>query len=187
MTRYEWACDKRITLAAIVFEVLMVISCILLADAINAEVLKNETMLASHVSVVTAGVTVLILQYLIAGTELIARYRDNTGKFTLPLVFLPGGIIIRSVTMIGLCSVVVAIKLIVYFISILITFLLQILRVERLLNTSVMVDYPDAFMEPLEKFVNDVYNVLYYHKIRENSSVFTSVFNGCLSLWCINH
>ena len=187
MTRYELACDKRVTLAAIIFEVLMVISCVLLADAINAEVLENETMLASHVSVVTAGVIVLVLQYLIAGTELIARYRDRTDKFTLPLVLIPGGIILRTVTMFGLCAVVVAIKLIVYFVSILLTFLLQILHIERVVNTSVMVDYPDISMEPLEKFVNDVYNVLFFHKIRENSSVFTSVFNGCLSLWCINH
>ena len=187
MTQYELACDKRITLAAIVFEVLMVISCILLLDAVNAEVFKIETLLASHVSVKTACIIVIILQYLIFITELIARHRDQKGGFTIPLVVLPGGIILRTILMFSLCACVVSFKLIIYFISILTTFILQLLHIEKYINTSILVDIPDLIMEPFEYGVNTIYNHLYYHKIRANSSVFTSVFNGSLSLWCINH
>ena len=150
MTRYELACDKRITLAAIVFEILMVVSCILLLDAVNAEVFKIETVLASHVSVKTACICVLVLQYLIVATECIARYRSEVNKMTLPLVFLPGGIIFRTLFMFLICATVVSLKLVVYFVSILITFVLQIVHLNKVIDMSELVDIPDRIMEPIE-------------------------------------
>ena len=187
MTRYEIACDKRITLTAIVLEVLMLISCILLADAVNAELLKNETMLASHVSFAMACAFVGVLQYLIVSVECIARFRDDTRGLTLPLAWLPGGIIVRSVLVYTLSIVVICMKLIIYFLSVMFTFLLQILHVDKKCTTSGMVDIVDRVTEPVERLVNSLYNLLYYHKIRKNTSVFTSIFNGSLSFWCINH
>ena len=82
---------------------------------------------------------------------------------------------------------VVALKLLVYFLSVLTAFATQILRIDKWCSTAKWVDFVDRFLEPIEYGVNRLYNWLYFNKIRANSSVFTSMFNGSLSFWCINH
>lgn len=187
MTRYELARDKRVTIAAVVLEGLMVVACVLLVDSINAEFFKVQTMLASHVPLKVALVVVALLQYGIVATELVARHRVERRGWTIPLVFLPGGIVFRSALMFMLCGSVVIVKMAVYFVSVLLEFVFQLLHISRLAGTATLVDLADRALEPLEMGVNRVYNALYYSKIVANSSVFTSVFNGTLSLWCINH
>lgn len=186
MTRYELACDKRITLAAIVFEAAMLVSFVLCADAL-LEYLQIQTIMASHISLSSAVTAVLLCQYAIVATEWIARYRDDNRGRTIPIVLLPGGIILRALIMCAATVCVIAIKLLVYFISVLIAFIGQITRLDRFIGTSALVDAIDRGLEPIEFGVNCLYNGLYFNKIRANSSVFTAVFNSSLSLWCINH
>lgn len=186
MTRYELACDKRVTSAAIISESAMFIACILLADA-TLEHFSVQTIMASHVSLPVAIVTVLAIQYAIVALEIIARYRDDNRGMTIPLALIPGGIILRAVIMTAAIGAVVALKLCVYFLSVLVAFITQILRVDKWCSTARWVDFVDRFLEPVEFCVNRLYNLLYFNKIRANSSVFSSLFNGSLSLWCINH
>lgn len=186
MTRYELACDKRITLAAIIAESAMFIACVLLADA-ALEHFSIQTILASHVSLQAAIAVVLVIQYAVVAIEAIARYRDDNRGMTIPLVLIPGGIILRAVLMAAAVGAVVALKLCVYFLSVLVAFTAQILRIDKSFTTARWVDFVDRFLEPVEFCVNRLYNLLYFNKIRENSSVFSSLFNGSLSLWCINH
>ena len=194
MTRYELACDKRITLTAIVFEVLMLISCVLLTDSVLVTLAEHyphkvmyDPIFASHVPLVFAIWCVVVLQYLITIIEMIARFRDDTRGLTIPLVWLPGGMIVRSVLILALAILVISIKLVIYFTSVMLTFLFQIIHIDKHWTTCHLVDITDRVMEPLERYVNKLYNILYYHKIHANTSVFTSIFNGSLSLWCINH
>lgn len=187
MTKYELAGDKRITISAIVLEVLMLIACALLADAIIENIFKIQLLFSEPVSIEKTACAVLVLQYLIAAIELIARHRDDQRGFTLPIVFLPGGIVLRTAAMFILELVVIFLKLAVYFISVLFSFVFQVFRIDKIFNTALFVDKTDHLLEPAEICVNKIYNLLYYHKIRANTSVFTSVFNSSLSLWCINH
>lgn len=187
MTRYELAGKKRITFAAVIFEVLMLISCALLADSIIENIFKIQLLFAEPVSMKAAGCAVLILQYLILCIEMIARYRDDQRGITLPLVFLPGGIILRTAFMFLLETIVIVFKLVTFFVSVLFAFVVQILHIDKKIGTAHIVDFMDHFLEPVEMLVNKIYNLLYFHKIRANTSIFTSVFNGSLSLWCINH
>ena len=180
MTRYQLACDKRITLLAILLEAAMVVACVFLADAVAETIFHIPTMMASHVSMTTALIAVGVLQYLIVATELIARHRDAHRGFTLPLVFIPGGLILRTFLVTGCNLAVITLKLLVYFVSVLLAFAFQILRVNKHLGSARLV-------EPVEIAANRLYNALYFNKIRANTSVFTAVFNGSLSLWCINH
>ncbi|MBR4985565.1 MAG: hypothetical protein IKY83_07495 [Proteobacteria bacterium] len=184
---YQIARNKYITLIAIILEILMLVSCILLADALIEEVLHIQTMLATHVPLKATVIAVLALQYMIAITEFLASFREDRRGFTLPIVFFPGGIILRAVIMAILALVVIAYKLCVYFVSVLFQFVFQILRIDKHVGTAHQVDAVDRHLEPLEIWVNRVYNRFYFHKIHANSSVFTTVFNGSLSLWCINH
>lgn len=187
MTRYQLACDKRITVAAILFEAAMIVACVLLADAFVESILHIQTMLATHVSLLTSVIAVLVLQYLIAATELIARYRDDKRGFTFPLALIPGGLILRTLIMFCAECIVVIIKLAAYFLSVLFAFATQILRIDKKIGTSTLVDALDHVLEPIETGVNKLYNALYFHKIKPNTSVFTAVFNSSLSFWCINH
>lgn len=187
MTRYQLACDKRITLLAILLEAAMVVACVFLADAVAETIFHIPTMMASHVSMTTALIAVGMLQYLIVATELIARHRDAHCGFTLPLVFIPGGLILRTFLVTGCNLAVITLKLLVYFVSVLLAFAFQILRVNKHLGSARLVDLTDRLLEPVEIAANRLYNALYFNKIRANTSVFTAVFNGSLSLWCINH
>ena len=187
MTKYELACDKRITMMAILFEILMIVACVLLVDASLEHFWGIQTMIASHVPFHAALIAVIVLQYVLVSIELIARNRDECHGLTLPLAFIPGGTIVRTLLMTTLATLVIAFKLVVYFVSVLLAFVFQILHVDKFLGTSRWVDGIDGILEPLEMSVNRLYNSLYFHKIRANTSVFSSVFNGCLSFWCINH
>lgn len=187
MTHYQLACDKRITVAAILMEAAMIVACILLTDAVLEKIFHIQTMLAAHISLTTSLIITLILQYLIVITEMIARYREDRRGLTLPLAWFPGGLLIRTAIMILCITSVVALKLMVYFLSVLFAFAVQILRLDRHIGTSPIVDATDRMLEPLEIAVNRLYNLLYFHKIRANTSVFTAAFNSSLSLWCINH
>ena len=187
MTKYELAGDKRITIAAVILEVLMLISCALLGDAIIEHIFKMQLLFTEPVSIKNTAFAVLVLQYLIVGIELIARHRDDQRGFTIPIAFFPGGIIVRTIIMAILEILVIAFKLIAYFISVLLSFVFQIFHVDKFVSTAAIVDTTDYILEPVEILVNKIYNLLYFHKIRANTSVFTSVFNGSLSLWCINH
>ena len=178
MNIYRISCDKRVTIAAVVLEVLMVVACVLLGDAIAQQVLKIPTMLDNHISVTTAAIVVGVLQYLIVVTELIACHRDDRRGFTLPIVFLPGGIIVRYAFMAVLAVSVVLLKLLTYFVSVLLAFVFQICRVDRIINAGRLIDRIDRTLEPIEIGVNRIYNVLYFHKIRANTSVFTSIFSS---------
>ncbi|MBS7381220.1 MAG: hypothetical protein KIG72_08140 [Bradymonadales bacterium] len=186
MTRYELACDKRVTLAAIISESAMIVACVLLADA-ALEHFSIQTMMASHVSLQAAIIVVIAIQYVIATIEIVASYRDDNRGATIPIAFVPGGIILRFVLMVVAIGAVVALKLLVYFLSVLTAFATQILRIDKWCSTAKWVDFVDRFLEPIEYGVNRLYNWLYFNKIRANSSVFTSMFNGSLSFWCINH
>ncbi len=187
MTKYELAEDKRITIVAIIFEILMVVACLLLGDAIVEEYLKIQTLFAQPVPIKASAIAVIVLQYLIVVIEMIARHRGDQRGLTIPLVFLPGGIVLRTLIMIVCEAAVIVFKLLSYFISVLLAFVFQSCRLDKLMGTSKLVDLTDTILEPLETGVNKLYNLLYFHKIRANTSVFTSVFNGSLSLWCINH
>lgn len=187
MTKYELAREKGITITAIVLEVLMIASCALLGDAIIEAMFKVQLLFTEPVSITKTATSVLVLQYLIVGIELIARHRDDQRGLTIPIVFLPGGIIIRAGIMIALELFVLVFKLLAYFISVLMSFIFQIFCVDKFANTTSLVDMTDRRLEPAEIFVNKTYNLLFFHKIRANTSVFTSVFNSSLSLWCINH
>lgn len=187
MTRYQLACNKAITIIAIILEIIMVVVCILLGDAIIQQVFHIQTLLANHVSIPVFIICFLFLQYAIVFVERIARYRKNADGFTLPLAFLPGGIIIRTVFMLAFEFIVVFFKLIIYFLSVLFEFIFQILHIHKYLGTSNLVDTTDLILEPIEIGVNYVYNFLYYHKIQPRTSVFSSLFNSTLSFWCINH
>ena len=184
---YNFARNKYITFFAIVFEVLTLVTFILLADVFVEEVLHIPTMLATHVPLRYAAGTLLGLQYLIAIFEVIASFREDRRGFTLPIVFVPGGIVLRAAIMAVLALLVITIKLLAYFISVLLEFFFQIFRLDKVMGTAHFVDAIDRRLEIFEICVNRVYNFLYFHKIHANSSVFTSVFNGSLSLWCINH
>ena len=186
MTRYELACDKRVTLAAIISESAMIVACVLLADA-ALEHFSIQTMMASPVSLQAAIIVVIAIQYVIATIEIVASYRDDNRGATIPIAFVPGGIILRFVLMVVAIGAVVALKLLVYFLSVLTAFATQILRIDKWCSTAKWVDFVDRFLEPIEYGVNRLYNWPYFNKIRANSSVFTSMFNGSLSFWCINH
>ena len=186
MTRYELARDKRITLAAIIGETAMVVSCVLLCDA-ALEHFGAQTPLASHVSLQTALTAVLAFQYFILAIEGVARYRSDNRGLTIPLAFLPGGIIARAVIIFAAVAAVASVKLLVYFLSVLAAFVLQIFRLDRRIGTGKIADLIDRIAEPAEHAVNRLYNLLCFNKINANSSVFAAMFNGSLSLWCINH
>ena len=184
---YNFARNKYITFFAIVFEVLMLVTFILLADVFVEEVLHIPTMLATHVPLWYAVGALLGLQYLIAIFEVIASFREDRRGITIPIVFLPGGIVLRVAIMVTLEVIVIAFKLLAYFISVLLEFFFQIVRLDKIMGTAHFVDRIDRKLEPMEILVNRIYNLLYFHKIHANSSVFSSVFNGSLSFWCINH
>ncbi len=187
MTRYELACKKQITIAAIILEVLMLVACFLLGDAALGYFLNIQTPLAYHLSIKTGVILVLVLQYMILATELMACHREDRRGLTIPLVFLPGGIIIRTLLMLVFNTIVMTFKMAIYFISVMFAFVFQILHLDKVLGTAHITDWTDRCLEPLEMGVNKLYNLLYYHKIKPNSCIFTSIFNTGLSFWCINH
>ena len=159
----------------------------LLADSAIVKYTKFPMLTADRLPFPSAVTIVIVLQYLIVTVEMIARFRDDKRGFTLPIAFLPGGVIVRTALMAAAAALVVSIKLAFYFVSVLLQFVFQILHVSRFIGTAHIVDGVDRFLEPCEIGVNRLYNLLYFHKIRANTSVFTSVFNGSLSFWCINH
>ncbi len=189
MSKYELASLKIWTIIAIALEILMVIACFLLGDAFLQQELHVQTMFDNHTSLLTAGIIVLILDYLIVSVEFVVSYRDDNKGKIVPLLFsiLPGGVILRFVLMLILELVVVSFKLIVYFVSVLLEFVFQITHVDKLVGTSLLVDSRDRCVEPFERFVNYMYNLMYFCKIHTNSNVFTALFNNSLSFWCINH
>ena len=187
MTKYQFAHLKFITVMAVIFEILMVIAVILLGDSFVQNFLNIPTPLAQHIPLNIAIGVVLVLQYMIAALEMAARFRDDQRGFTIPLLFLPGGILVRSALMICIITLILTFKLIIYFVSVLLSFVFQVFRLDKYIGTSTLVDWSDLIFEPVEYIVNCIYNLLYFHKIRANSSILTSVFNGSLSLWCINH
>lgn len=187
MTRYELARDKRITISALILEILSVVSIVLLTDSVLWYKLGIQTVMLNHLSFGVAIGIVLVIQYGLVVIEMIARYREDKYGFTLPLVFLPFGHIVRLVFMIVLEAIVVSIKLFVYFISVLFQFLFLLLRLDKLFGTAHIVDLTDKSLEPLEVLVNHTYNILYFNKIQTNGNVFNAVFNGNLTFWCINH
>ena len=192
MTRYELSRDKAVTVSALVLEVFCIISLVLLGDAIVAQFhleskLGIQTVMSNHLSVKVACIIFLIIQYLLVAVELIARYRVEKRSFTIPLVFLPGGNVLRLMIMLCLEAAAVAVRLVVYFLSVLFQFIFLIFRLDKVVGTAHIVDLVDRFLEPVEYFVNSVYNSLYYNKIQKNGNVFNSVFNCNLTLWCINH
>ncbi len=192
MTRFELARDKRITIAALVLDVLSVLFILLLVNELVAVQFGIQTFSLNH-EPSWDGVKnmalffVLPTQYLLAVVELIARYREDGRSFTLPIVFLPFGHVLRFLIMFALEAIVVAVKLVVYFLSVLIEFVLMICRLDKVAGTALCVDAVDRCLEPVEKFVNATYNFLYFNKIQTNGNIFNSVFNNCLTLWCINH
>ena len=139
MTRYELACDKRVTLAAIISESAMIVACVLLADA-ALEHFSIQTMMASHVSLQAAIIVVIAIQYVIATIEIVASYRDDNRGATIPIAFVPGGIILRFVLMVVAIGAVVALKLLVYFLSVLTAFATQILRIDKWCSTAKWAD-----------------------------------------------
>ena len=187
MTRYELARDKRITISALILEVLSIISFILLVDSILGNQLGVQTIMANHLSWTISSAIVIVIQYALVTIEMIARYREEKCGFTLPLVFLPFGHIVRLLIMLVLAIGVVSLKLIVYFVSVLIQFALLIFQLQKYLGTAHLVDITDICFEPMERFVNATYNLLYFNKIEINGNVFNTVFNGNLTFWCINH
>ena len=205
MTRYELARDKRITISALVLEVFSVISVFLLFDAIlGNQICRGEPgictyfwsfidqmgiqpIMSNHLSCGVAAGIVILIQYFLVTIEMIARYREDNCGFTFPLVFLPFGHILRLMLMIALEIIVVSIKLLVYFISVLLQFVFLILRIDKYVGSALLVDLTDRLFEPLERFVNATYNILYFNKIQTNGNVFNAVFNGNLTFWCINH
>ncbi|MBO5752807.1 MAG: hypothetical protein J6S69_03820 [Proteobacteria bacterium] len=187
MTKYERACQKRITIAAIILEVLMLVAVFLLGDAAMGVYFNIQTPLAYHMSILTALIAVGVLQYMILTIELIARHREDRRGFTIPIAFLPGGTMVRALIMLISNVVVMCLKMVIYFISVMLSFGFQICRLDKVLGTAHLVDMADHMLEPIEIAVNKLYNLLYYHKIKPNTCIFTSIFNSSLSFWCINH
>lgn len=187
MTKYELACKKRITILAIILEVLMLIACFLLGDAAMGQFLNIQTPLAYHMSISTSLIVVLVLQYILLAVEFIARHREDRRGFTLPVAFIPGGTVIRTFIMLISNIIVMSLKMITYFFSVMLAFIFQICHVDKYIGTAHLTDMTDHLLEPIEIGVNKLYNLLYYHKIKPNTCIFTSIFNGSLSFWCINH
>ena len=167
----------------------MVIACLFLGDAVLQQVFKIPTMFDNHTSLLFISVIVGVLDYLIAVVEYIVSFRDDNRGKLIPLIILclPGGVIVRSVFMLIVELLVVLFKLAIYFISVMFEFVVQILHVDKFIGTSSLVDGCDLIIEPMEYFVNSLYNKLFFCKIRTNSNAFTALFNHSLSFWCINH
>ncbi len=196
MTRYELSRDKSVTVAALVLDVFCVLSCVLLADSLLGDTLGIQTVMSKHISPVIAIIIALVIQYLLLGVELIARYREEIRGFTFPIVFIPGGHILRFVFMVVIELLPVLIRLLAYFLSVLVQIIgiipgvrliFRLLSRVTALDGGTFVDNIDGLLEPLDWFVNRVYNVLYYNKIQQNGNVFNAVFNCNLTFWCINH
>lgn len=187
MNRYALARDRRITIFALVAEVLSVVSILLILDPLIAQKLDQKSLLTAHLPWGLSLGLILFFQYMLLGVELIVRYREPREQWTIPLAFLPFGHIVRFLFMLTIELTVITIKLSVYFLSVALAFLFLLTRTHNILNSSAIVDWTDRSLEPLELAVTWLYNKLYFNKIRSNTSVFTAFFNQNLSLWCINH
>lgn len=187
MNKYDLARDRRITIFALVAEVLSVVSILLILDPLIAQKLDQKSLLSDHLPWGLSLGLILFFQYTLLGVELIVRYREPRDQWTIPLAFLPFGHIVRFLIMLAVELNVIVLKLSVYFLSVALAFLFLLTRTQKILNTSALVDWTDRCLEPVEFGVNWLYNKLYFNKIRSNTSVFTPFFNQNLSLWCINH
>lgn len=190
MSIYEIARDKRITIASLVFEVFALISLLLLADSVIANVFQAsglQAILTKHLSITTSVVIVLIIQYILVALEMVARYREDIRSFTLPVVWLPFGNWLRLLVMILIVTPFALIKLICYFVSALIEFVFMITRLNAEIEIKRDIDWVDTLLEPIECDINCLYNFLYYNKIHTNGNIFNAIFNGNLTMWCINH
>jgi len=187
MTIYDLSRDKRVTIAALVLEVLSVLSLVVLLNALLGDQFGLQTAIFKDLSWQKSLGLALVIQYLLVGLELLARYREETRGWTLPLVFIPMGHVLRFALMFALALLVIVFKLLVYFVSVVLSFVFLLTRTNLVLGTAHLVDTVDRFLEPIETFVNRVYNALYFNKIPTNGGVFNAFFNGSLVFWCINH
>jgi len=128
------------------------------------------------------------VQYLLMGVEMVARHRSPHRGWTLPLAFLPLGRGVRTLLMLGVCTIVLLPKLTFYFVTLTaglpVLWLLSRLGVPK---TARLIDGFDNLFEPVEKATNHLYNALFYNKIEIRGSTFTALFNLPLTLWCLNH
>lgn len=107
---------------------------------------------------------------------------------TLPLIFLPLGRALRLLIVLLTVLPIITAKLIIYFLYFaLASPLLATLGHVFGWNVGRPLDIFDDAWEWLERFVNHLYNSLYYCKINERSNAFTTCFNITLPLWCLNH
>jgi len=187
MTIYDLSRDKRVTVTALILEVLSVLSLVVLLNALLGDQFGLQTAIFKNLTWQKCLVAVLALQYLLVGLELLARYREETRGWTLPLVFLPMGHVLRFALILALALIVIVFKLLVYFVSVVLSFVFLLTRTNKFMGTAHLVDTVDRLLEPLETFVNRTYNALYFNKIRTNGGVFNAFFNGSLVFWCINH
>jgi len=187
MTRYDLSRDKRVTIAALVLDVLCLLSFALLADSFLGDTLGIQTVMSNHVSPTIAIIVAVVIQYMLVAVEMIARYREDARGITLPIVFLPGGHILRFAILLLFTSVFLVIRLITYFLSVLFQFVCLVTRLDKVIGSAHIVDFIDRRLEPFDWVVNIMYNLLHYNKIQTNGNVFNTVFNCNLTFWCINH
>ena len=178
--------DKRMAVLVFILELCTFITLLLLADSSVAKIFERDTLLATHLSIEILIVILLVCQYLSFVSEYIVSHREEERQFTLPITLLPFGNLLRFAILFVLELLAVIPKLIFYFFSVLFAFVFMILHIDRFMPGN-FVDIFDHLMESYEIKVNKMFNLLHFNKIKANSSVFSSVFNSFLTLWCINH
>jgi hypothetical protein len=184
--RIALAKDKRVTITALILELLIGLCFVLLVDAFIGQAMQQSTLITSHVSWHYVLAFYLVLQYALVAGEIIASRRVEERSWTIPLVFLPFGNLFRIFIMLTLELTIIIPKLLVYFTSVLLSFPLLLLNLSGRVKFY-PIDIFDKITEPLEMIINRIYNALYYNKIKTRANVFNAFFNNTLSFWCINH
>jgi len=180
--------SKAVTLIAVLLESMELIAVLLIVDILLAQQQQRPPFVDHAFSTFHFLATLLLLQYLLVATELIARHRQRQPGFTLPLVFVPFGRLLRVALLSTLGLLVLLPKLLVYFLYLTLGLVL-IAPLARLTNGAVLraIDLFDTFFEPIEGMANALHNLLHFNKIESQRTVFASVFNATLTLWCVNH
>ena len=154
----------------------------------NPLMVENQALIVDSFSwIAICLVPVLVLQYLLVGVEILSSYRVENRSFTFGVVFFPLGHLLRVIFVFVLCVPLIVVKLLVYFSSVVLSFLFILTRTDKYLGTARLVDSMERVLEPLELGVNHIFNFLYFNKIQPSGNAFSVLFNGNLTLWCINH
>ncbi len=176
------------TTLVLAFEVLELVLFLMVSDLELATMNERLPYVDHSYTMTTLLMAFGAAQYVLVGIELFATQRAVRHGFTLPLVFLPFGRSARFVLMITACAAVLIPKLVIYFLTLTVALpFLEILSRVGVVAPLTMIDLIDVVLEPRERDVNWLYNLLHYGKIESRGSAFTAAFNLWLTPWCLNH